>query len=378
MNTGTGDGAGRPGPGLPGASPSAEPRVERPPASAAAAGREPSGDVAWLAEPGRAWRWLGLGLAAWLVTVPVRWGLGEEVHLFYETGLLYLVATGLLGPAFIRARRLALRFILDRHAAGDPVFEPLYEHFLNRVERGWRPVVAGWGTAGLFLGFRLAVSWELLPYHGVPARLVVTLLGAIACGLFVRALWHLLGFGVLVSGMSRELEERGGRMFSLELLERAGAGYARTAFGASFLSLGLFWLVMGSRALVMDRPADLAETLPAMIGVLLLALVVPLAYLVVPIWRLHRIMAQRKEEIRRLFAGEHADIERRFLEQPDREMAHRYLTGRQVIQEIENLPEWPFRVETLAKLVTLVAVPAGLFICKEIVVDVVVELLKRP
>ena len=107
-----------------------------------------------------------------------------------------------------------------------------------------------------------------------------------------------------------------------------------------------------------------------------MALIVPLAYLVVPIWRLHRIMAQRKEEIRRLFAEEHGATERRFLENPDRQMAQTYLQGRQVIQEIDNLPEWPFRFETLAKILTLVAVPAGLFIFKEIVVDVLVELLK--
>ncbi len=326
--------------------------------------------------PGRVWLVLGGGLAAWLVSVGTRMVWAEVIHVFYELGLLYLVAIGLLGPAFIRARREALRGILDRHVSGDHVFETLYEHFVNRYERGWRPLAVGLATAALFLGFRWGVSWELLPYRSDLARLVVTLVGALACGLFMRALWLLLGFGMLVTDMSRELEERGARLFSLDLLERAGTGYARTAFGASFLSMGLFWLAMASRSLVMDRPGDLAETLPAMFLVLLLALIVPLAYLVVPIWRLHRIMAQRKEEIRRLFAEEHAAIEARFLEKPERDMAQAYLQGRQVIAEIDHLPEWPFRFEALAKVVTVVAVPAALFIFKEIVIDVLVELLK--
>ncbi|HNV72318.1 MAG TPA: hypothetical protein PKO06_21600, partial [Candidatus Ozemobacteraceae bacterium] len=279
--------------------------------------------------------------------------------------------------AFIRARRDALRLILDRYVSGDAVFEPLYAHFVERHQQGWRPVLAGLFMGAFFLIFRWSISWDLLPYRTGGTRLFITLMGALACGLFVRVLWQLLGFGMLVSGMSRELEERGARLFSLELLERAGAGYARTAFGASFLSLGLFWLAMASRSLIMDRPGALAETLPSVFLVLLLALIVPLAYLILPIWRLHRIMAQRKNDIRRLFAEEHAATERRFLEQPNKEMAQAYLQGRQVIEEINNLPEWPFRFETLAKLVTLVAVPAALFIFKEIVVDVAVELLKH-
>jgi hypothetical protein len=320
---------------------------------------------------------LGGGVGLWLLSLAARLVWPDDIRLFYELGLLYLVVVGWLGPAFLRARREALRGILDQHVAGDPVFESLYASYLQRYEQGWRPLAAGLAVAILFIGFRWGISWDVLPYRSDLARLAVTLAGALASGLFVRTLWLLLGFGGLVTDMSRELEGRGARLFSLELLERAGAGYARTAFGASFLSMGLFWMVMASRSLLIDRPGDLAETLPSMMVVLLLALVVPLAYLVIPIWRLHRIMAQRKEEIRRLFAAEHAATEARFLAQPDREMAEAYLRGRQVIAEIDNLPEWPFRFEALAKVITVVAVPGALFICKEILVDVLVELLKK-
>ncbi len=334
-------------------------------------------EIVWLAGPERAWTVLFWSLLVYFVAVVGRLAWDDRIHLFYEAGLLYLIIIGALGPAFLRARRDALRMLLNRYAKDDPVFEPLYAHFVERHQQGWRPTLAGLGTGVFFLFFRWNISWELLPYQLSASRVFITLLGALACGLFVRALWQLLGFGMLVSGMSRELEIRGARLFSLELFERAGAGYARTAFGASFLSLGLFWLAMSSRSLIMDHPAALAETLPAVFLVLILALIIPLAYLIVPIWRLHRIMAQRKDEIRRLFAEEHTAVERRFLEQPNREMAQAYLQGRQVIEEINNLPEWPFRFEMLAKLLTLVAIPAALFIFKEIVVDVAVELLKH-
>jgi len=320
----------------------------------------------------------------WLAVVCTLFGLslirplfGESVHVFYEIGVLGILAVGMLGPSFVKARSLALKNILERFTRDEPGFRKMYQEFVDSQEHGPRPILAGMAAAAFFLAFRITVSWSFIPYTFETTRLVITMLGAVAVGLFVKTIWLLLTFGFLVSRMSLEFEKLQDKLFSWELLERAGTGYARTAFGASFASVGIFWMVLASRGLIGERPESLAVSLSTMFLLLLLALVIPLAYLLVPIWRLHRILVHRKTEIRKLFETDFIRTEREFLEKPRREMAQKYLAERQAVEEVEKLPEWPFRLETFAKVMTLVAIPVVLFFLKEVMADVIVALLKQ-
>ena len=88
------------------------------------------------------------------------------------------------------------------------------------------------------------------------------------------------------------------------------------------------------------------------------------------------MLVRRKEQIRDLFTTRLRELERELLKKPDRQLAENYLRERQVALEIECLPEWPFTFGSVARIITIAAVPAFAFLFKEILIDVLVELLK--
>lgn len=228
-----------------------------------------------------------------------------------------------------------------------------------------------------FVLFRSLVSWDLIPYSHELSRLVLVLVGGIGFGLMARTLWLFLSFGYLITRMSQELEIRQETLFSWELLERAGKGYARTASGAALLSLGIFWMASAAQRTILGGGGTLVEQLLTILLFFFLALLLPLVYLVLPVWRLHRILVVRKNRVRDLFAGDLAAVEQQFLLNPSRELGKKYFEIRSLASEAERLPEWPFRAGMVAQMFTLIAIPALLFIGKEVLVDVLVELLKK-
>jgi len=165
-------------------------------------------------------------------------------------------------------------------------------------------------------------------------------------------------------------------LFSWELLEQMGKSYARAAFGAAILSLGFLAMVLTNLRLFSAEIHTNPLQILLMEGIFALVMALPFAYPIVPQWRLHRILVSRKTEIHELFYARFLATERQFLQKPDCELAQQYLAQRQVISEIERLPEWPFRIDTLAPMLTIFALPLELFLLKEVLVELLLTLLK--
>jgi len=294
----------------------------------------------------------------------VWWGMGFPV--------------AILGPAFLRGRRLALHDIIRQFLATDPPIQELYNLFVRRVEDDREPLIVGLLAGFAFLIFRVAASWEVFDtvYATWFMRLMLVF-HPFGLGYTAATVWHLLRFGLFINQVSRELETRQRELFSWELLERMGRAYGRAAAGAAVLSLAFLVMVLTNLRFFSGELAGNLLQVLAMEAVCAVALGLPLAYLVIPQWRLHRILVERKREIRELFYARFLATEREFLQRPDRSLAQEYLANRQVIAEIDNLPEWPFRFQTLASVMSVFLVPLALFFLKEILVDVLVDLVKK-
>ncbi len=317
-----------------------------------------------------------LGFPLLFIGVFVRSFFDASIHPIRNLWWVFTFTMGALGRPFILSRRQALGRLLNNFAAQEPSFSKMFDEFVESEDRRHEPEIVGALGGGAFLVFRLAVSWEVLHLIGTPAFWFSSFFFSFGLGLFSRAVWMFLTFGRLVNRMSMELERIQDRLFSWELLESAGKGYARTSLGASLLSFSLFWMAYTNS---LNFTTDL-ESIPKQIifmeSVLALAILVPLAYLLIPQWRLHRILVKRKLQIKDLFFSEFIGIEREFLKNPRREMAEKYISARQVIQEIDQLPEWPFRLENIMPILTVVAIPL-VFFFKEILVDVIVNLIRK-
>jgi hypothetical protein len=302
--------------------------------------------------------------------------IGEIILWMHELGMVFCFIAAILAPSFLRARRKVLYAGMEKFSRNDDTFFALHREYLETHERGYKPFLVGLSASGFYLFFRAVITWDLIPYQFDGTQVVTAISGAIGFGVLVRAIWLFLAFAFLISQVSVELENKQARLFSWELLERAGRGYARTALGASLFSFMTFWLVVSSQSF-MFYEGHLSAKIQFISLMLVMAVGFPLFYLMLPLWRLHRILLQRKGEIRELFRAGYHQTEKSFLEKPSKELAREYLLERQVRQEIENLPEWPFKLETFAQIITVVALPTSLFIFKEVIVDVLVELLKK-
>jgi len=301
----------------------------------------------------------------------------QELVPFQSLWWVISFSLGALGPAFIRARHTVLERLLQAFVPQETTFHDQYRVFRHRTEQSWEgPAVSLFG-GGSFIFFRFAASWESLDPLANPAYPLATLVFALGLANFVRSLWLFLVFGFLVNRMSLELEKNQDRLFSWELLEHAGKGYARTALGAALMSFCICWMALANLQLYLQQAGRLPGQLLLMEFLLALGVIVPLAYLFIPQWRLHRILVKRKDEIRALFYDQFLRIEGQFLKDPKRELAETWLARRQLVQEVERLPEWPFRFENLAPILTVVAVPAMLFLIKEIMVSVIIELIRK-
>ncbi|MBF0500559.1 MAG: hypothetical protein HQM09_10540 [Candidatus Riflebacteria bacterium] len=307
----------------------------------------------------------------------IRFFFGEHIFPVYELGCTFGFTIAVLGPPFLRARRLVLGGLIVNHAQNEPVFKELYATYIKRHEDGWEPIFIAIIAGSVFAGFRLNVSWELAPYQYEVTRWLTVVVGTLGFAFFARTIWMFLAFGWLVSRLSKELELAEERLFSWDVLEAAGRGSARTAVGASLLSLATFWITLSTSRLFALQDNTLSGELQFAFGIFLLSIIIPMTYFLVPQWRLHRMLIKRKQQIRDLFSAKLHTLEHALLKKPDRPMAERYLQERQLLIEIENLPEWPFTVDSIARIATLVAIPALLFLFKEVLVDVVVDLVKR-
>lgn len=331
---------------------------------------------AWIEQPTRLhWIFSRFFPAIYLLSL-ARLFVGERVHLWHELAWIFGFTLATHAPAFITARRKALGLLLDRFAKEEKDFHDLYQSFIRRQEEGWQPFLIAILTGGTFAGFRLAVSWDLAPYSLDIARWAVLLVGTLGFALLGQGIWLFLVFGKMMSEMSRMLEQREARLFSWEVLEATGRGFVRTGIGASLLSFAVFWIVLTTNTLFVGDNATLASQFLFAVGVFLLSWTIPLAYFIFPQWRLHRMLVRRKEQIRELFTSKLRELERELLRSPDRQLAENYLRERQVALEIEYLPEWPFTFGSVARIITIAAVPAFAFLFKEILIDVLVGLLK--
>lgn len=283
----------------------------------------------------------------------------------------------ILGPAFIRARRLSLETAIRRFLADDGRITDVYNRFVHRIEIDREPLVVGAIAGVCFFLFRVASAWEVLPtLYGTWFMRLLLVFHPCGLGYMAATVWYLLAFGLLINRVSQELESRQRDLFSWELLEQMGKAYGRAAAGAAVLSLGFLAMVLTNLKMFAGELHVRPLQVITMELICAVALALPFAYLVIPQWRLHRILVARKQEIRELFYGRFLATEREFLRRPDCPLAQQYLASRQIIAEIENLPEWPFRFETLATVVSVFAIPAGLFFLKEVLVDVLVGLFR--
>ena len=299
------------------------------------------------------------------------------MHLAYELGWVFSFTIAILGPSFLKSRRLALGIILNEFAKDENEFTKIMHAYVDIDETGRRPSYVGIVSGLVFFAFRIFVTWDFIPYAYDMTKWFAAVIGSVGFGFFLRSLWLFMAFGYMISQMSVKLEEFQDRLFSWELLEKAGLGYARTSLGAAVFSICVFWLVISKPLFLDSMSTKLLSQIPFLVEMLCLSVIIPILYLMVPQWRLHRILTKRKKEISDLFYSELRLTEKEFLMKPQRELAAKYLLERQMSREIDNLPEWPFRFESLAQIVTLVAIPVFLFVFKEIAVEVLVELLKR-
>ncbi|MFZ2959705.1 MAG: hypothetical protein WA705_22710 [Candidatus Ozemobacteraceae bacterium] len=307
----------------------------------------------------------------------IRIFLGERVHPLYEFGWTFGFTLAVLGQPFIYARRRILGRLINHHATSEPIFNELYTGFIQRHEEGWEPLVIACIGGGVFACFRLIVSWDSAPYSYEISRWTTVIVGTLGFAFLTRTIWLFLAFGWLMGRLSAELEKAEERLFSWDVLEAAGRGYVRTALGASLLSLAVFWITLTTSRLFALQSTDLADEFFFAFGIFLLSVIIPMTYFLVPQWRLHRMLVKRKKQIRDLFSAKLHEFEHSLLKTPDRSLAEKYLQERRLLVEIENLPEWPFTYGSIARIITIVAVPAFLFLFKEVLVDVLVEMVKR-
>ena len=283
----------------------------------------------------------------------------------------------LIIPAFLKARRLALGSIIQGLSLEKSNFQQLFEEYKKKKETGWESFSIGILVGGFFFLVTIMSSNELFLAHGSFAFWLKALVFGFGFGLFGKAFWLNLCFGFLVNQMSKELEEKHSDSFSFELLERAGQGCGRISLGTGAISACLFWMFMANFWFFKPSSSFLPYQVFFTEAVFLLTILYPFVHLIFPQYRFHRMLVKRKGEIRRLFFSELLQTEKIFIATPNKELAQKYLLERQIIQEIENLPEWPFRSETLFPFLSVVAIPLILFFIKEIAVNVLVELLKR-
>ena len=270
-----------------------------------------------------------------------------------------------------------MRQLLQRFVPAEAEAHALYDKLNERMARGWDAAVFGVVLAGAFVMQRWGVVWDLLPYRFAATRWCSLVYGALGFYCFARAVWLFLAFSHLVGRLTAYFEREQHRIFSWELLEVCGRGYVRTALGTSVLSFCMLWMAVVTHRLFVGSSGDLAREMGYIVLLATLALFMPLTYLVVPQWRLHRILVARKRAIRALFGEKLLVLERQVLAEPKRELVEAYLHERELLAEIDNLPEWPFRVGAVVQIFTVVAVPVAVFVVKEVLVDVIVELVKK-
>ncbi len=284
----------------------------------------------------------------------------------------------MLGGAFIKARRVALGGILERFVPNGPGFTGEYQSYIARIEMGWNPAIVGILTSFSAFAFSIMASWEVL--HTLVTQtpyLFILTIRAIGIGFMAKSILLILSFGSLNNRLSLEMENTQKETFSWEFLESMGREYARASVGAAVISVCVLGLILSNFRLFMSDLQNHWNQVLLMEGILLMGVVIPVVYLLYPQWRLHRILLTRKNEIRQIFYSRFLQSEREFLKAPEFEKANRYLEARGLIEEIEKLPEWPFRFQTLTPILTVFAIPIGFFLVKEVLVDVLVELVKK-
>ena len=282
---------------------------------------------------------LSWGETLWVALFPVLFLVGllraagdERIHLFYELSWVYAFSCAAVAPSFVRARFRRLGDLLaGNRVEENAVHEPVRQ-YERRLMFSSQPLVLGLSACAGFLAFRLLVTWDLIPYQGEVVKLVHVLTGGAGMYLLARALWQFLSFGYLISHLSEVFEEHQDKLFSWQLLEDSGKGYSRTAIGAACLSLGVFVMAVSAQTTVLGMAGGFLDQLVMYTCYLVLALLMPMLYLVVPVWRLHRILVARKGNIRALFQDELAGIEREFLQKPEKEVGMRYLQARRMAE----------------------------------------------
>lgn len=297
-----------------------------------------------------------------------------------KTNIWWVICFPLSVPAraFVKARRRELSHCLERFLPPDSGLFGSIREFIVRNEEGWDPAIVGLLTGGFFGAFRLAVTFDIWSAFFTTGNVFVLLLQVMGLVFIGRGIWSILSYGMLMNRLSRDFSGEAKKTFSWGLLESLGYGYARASVGAGFLSFGFLTMVLSHLRLFAAEAHAHATLVLLMEIVFAIALLFPLGFLLLPQWRLHTILVERKSGIRGIFEQRLLVAEREFLQNPSPEQAQTYLAAREVSAEIENLPEWPFRFESLAPMLTLAVLPGIVVFGREILLNLVVDLVKGP
>ncbi|MFZ2958171.1 MAG: hypothetical protein WA705_14885 [Candidatus Ozemobacteraceae bacterium] len=282
-----------------------------------------------------------------------------------------------VGPAFFRARREALSAVITRLCSADSRLVNMTNEFTVRLENGMEPLLIGIFTTGILFAVRLFVVLDIPALLYNPNHQFLTFIHCVGIGLLAQTIWILLKYGILINQLCIELEATQKTAFSWELLESLGRGYAQTSLGAAVLSLAVLGMAAANLRLFLINWSSMALQIIFMELVFGAAVIIPFVYLLLPQWRLHRILVCRKEEIRSIFSTRFREAEHAFLADPGSDKVDRYLAARHTLEEIEKLPEWPFRFSSIAPILSVFIIPVFLFLCKEILVDIIVNLIKQ-
>ncbi|MBF0503065.1 MAG: hypothetical protein HQM09_23255 [Candidatus Riflebacteria bacterium] len=291
---------------------------------------------------------------------------------------VFAFPVAIVGPAFFRARREALSAVITRLSSPDSRLTGLANEFTARFENGVSSIRVGVLTTCILFFMRLCVIWDMPILLYNRSLHLLTFIYCVGIGLLAQTIWIMLEYGVFINRLCIELEITQKTTFSWELLESLGRGYAQTSLGAAVLSVTILDMVVrGNMRLFLINWSSINSQIIFMELVFGAAVVTPFVYLLRPQWRLHNILVFRKEEIRTIFSKRFHEAERAFLTDPGSDNVDRYLAARHTFEEIEKLPEWPFRFESIAPMLSVFILPVVLFLLKEVLVDVIVNLIKK-
>ncbi len=345
-----------------------------------------AGPTSYNAEPSETWltpmttrRWvLFAGFFLWFGFIFVASFFSDRFHPARNLWWIFAFPLGVIGPAFIRARRLTLEAALRLLPQSDSPMNELVHRFVERHENGWDPAIVGIVSALAFGTFRIAASWDVREILYSWPFIMHTAFLIVGIGCMAHTIWLILYFGRLINAITLRLSEQADTLFSWSQISALGNSYARASLGVSLMSVAFLAMVLTNYQLFAGDMKTHALQIMLMEGVFACAVIAPILYLTVPQWRLRSLLMARKEILYRrhlplLIEAEHAMLTE---QRQSTASTERFLQRRRELREIEALPHWPFNLDAVAPMISVFAIPASIFLVKEVLVDVIVAWVK--